>query len=129
MIDELPDAESLADGWRASQRDRDRDAFEDQVAREARPPRPGVTIKDGVTEIVSDLKTFSESPDELLRQHGMDPAEWEILEAKVGRWDAAAKNRRTEEWIRTDLHLVRVRVRPKKAPLWLVPASGTSRIA
>lgn len=90
--------------------------------------RPGVTVRDGITEITSRPLTAILHPETLLRQHGMTPDEWEILEVKTGAWDAAAKDKDGGDWMHTDLHQIRVRVRPKKAPLWIVPASGASPV-
>jgi hypothetical protein len=103
---------------------------ERQARRQA--DRPGITIKGGSdggeTELISPLSAAIQSPDSLLCQHGMDPAEWEIIEVKAGQWESAAKSKLTEDWITTDLHQIRVRVRPKKAPIWIVPAAETSNI-
>ncbi len=116
--------------WQAYQEE----IFVAETTKQARAlaERPGVTIKGGSdggeTELISPLSTAVQSPEALLRQHGMDPDEWEIIEVKTGQWDSAAKSKLTEDWIYAGLHQIRVRVRPKKAPLWIVPASGTSAI-
>jgi hypothetical protein len=116
--------------WQAAQGE----TFAEETAKQARKQadRPGVTIKGGSdggeTELISPLSTAIQSPEGLLLQHGMDPEEWEIIEVKAGRWESAAKSRLTEDWITTDLHQIRIRVRPKKPPVWIVPAAETSAI-
>jgi hypothetical protein len=122
-----PTTSELDDDWQEAQASVVTGEHERQARASA--DTPGVTIRGQETEITSVLTTAVLDPESLLRRHGMEPAEWEILEVKAGQWDASAKNKVTQQFIHTDLHQIRVRVRPKKAPLWIVPSSGTTPIA
>jgi len=51
--------------------------------------KPGISIKDGSTaEVTSEASTDVSDPEKLIRERGLDPADWEFSGMTVNEWDA-----------------------------------------
>lgn len=84
--------------------------------------KAGYTINGDDAEIVSKASTTLSTPEELLRERGLDPEEWEVTNIKVNEWDAMTSDKASGDNRIVTMKQLKISCKRVKSANWVYPA-------